>query len=119
MEESKKIEELQSRREFFKQAAKKALPIIGAIVLANVPLLSHAAEKDITGCEGCNSNCRSGCKTSCHMGCGNGCYVNCKAHTSSHGGSGCEYCSHLCNGCKGECNNTCSGSCVANNYTLF
>ncbi len=34
----KKNEKLQSRREFFKKAAKGALPILGAIVLAN-PLL--------------------------------------------------------------------------------
>lgn len=29
MEEKKKNEELQNRREFFKEAAKKALPILG------------------------------------------------------------------------------------------
>ena len=35
--ENKKKDELQNRREFFKRAAKGALPILGAIVLANVP----------------------------------------------------------------------------------
>ncbi|MBP5535462.1 MAG: hypothetical protein J6X62_01580 [Bacteroidales bacterium] len=39
MEEKKQNEEFKSRREFFKEAAKKALPIIGAIALASSTLL--------------------------------------------------------------------------------
>lgn len=35
MEKNKNNEELQSRREFFKKAAKSALPILGAVVLAS------------------------------------------------------------------------------------
>ena len=37
MEKNEKNEELQNRREFFKKAAKSALPILGAIVLAGSP----------------------------------------------------------------------------------
>ena len=37
MEKNKQNEELQSRREFFKKAAKSALPILGAVVLASAP----------------------------------------------------------------------------------
>ena len=39
-----KNEELQSRREFFKKAAKGALPILGAIILASNPVLAKAGE---------------------------------------------------------------------------
>ena len=42
MEKNKKNEELQSRREFFKQAAKGALPVLGAILLANTPSILKA-----------------------------------------------------------------------------
>ena len=45
MKKNEKNEELQSRREFFKKAAKGALPILGAIVLANAPAVINAAEK--------------------------------------------------------------------------
>ena len=38
MKKNERNEELQSRREFFKKAAKGALPILGAMVLANAPL---------------------------------------------------------------------------------
>lgn len=43
MKKNEKNEELQSRREFFKKAAKGALPILGAIVLANAPAVINAA----------------------------------------------------------------------------
>lgn len=81
-------EELQSRREFFKSAAKAALPVIGAIVLANVPEVVHAA--GITGCGGscrsyCTAQCQTTCKGLCDGGCGGGC------------GAGCT------NGCKNGC----------------
>ena len=48
--ENKKKDELQNRREFFKKAAKGALPILGAIVLANVPGILKAADAHGTGC---------------------------------------------------------------------
>ena len=50
MKKNEKNEELQSRREFFKKAAKGALPILGAIVLANAPAVINAAEKAPMGC---------------------------------------------------------------------
>lgn len=99
MEENKKTEELQSRREFFKQAAKKALPIIGAIALANVPLLSHAAEK-VENPMGCDWGCMYGCKGGCGRQCSTGC-------TNSCSGS----CDGACKGaCQGSCKGYCSGS---------
>ena len=50
MKKNEKNEELQSRREFFKKVAKGALPILGAIVLANAPAVINAAEKAPMGC---------------------------------------------------------------------
>lgn len=88
MKKTKKNEELQSRREFFKRAAKGALPILGAIVLAGTPGILNASESapmgcnnscynTCTGCRGtCVTNCAvhcSGCGTSCFKGCAAGC----------------------------------------------
>lgn len=87
-------EEIQSRREFFKKAAKGALPILGAVILASSPIISKAVEKESMGCssscyrscvgtcEGdCTSRCKdgcSGCGTSCQKGCANSCNGGCK-----------------------------------------
>ena len=46
MHNNKKNEELQTRREFFKKAAKGALPILGAIVLAGTPGILAVAKAD-------------------------------------------------------------------------
>lgn len=103
MEEKKKNEEIQSRREFFKKAAKGALPILGAIALANLPLLSEASETEVGwGCSyGCSGGCKSGCGQSCSFSCSGGCKGGC-------GGA----CSYGCqNTCKGTCQGRCSGGC--------
>lgn len=74
MHNNKKNEELQSRREFFKKAAKGALPILGAIVLANVPGVSQATQTmgcDYTcnvSCANCTGTCSALCMNSCHRG---------------------------------------------------
>ncbi len=58
MEKNEKNEELQNRREFFKKAAKSALPILGAIVLAGAPQILKATEKSPMGCNyGCAGAC--------------------------------------------------------------
>ena len=88
MKKNEKNEELQSRREFFKKAAKGALPILGAIVLANAPAVINAAEKAPMGCTGtCYGACYGGCK---------GCSTTCTGTCS--------------NGCRG-CSTTCTGGC--------
>ncbi len=84
----KENEELKSRRDFFKKAAKSALPIIGAVVLANSPIVSKAAETAM----GCGNYCSGGCYGAC-TGCGGGCANECVS------------------GCKGTCRHTCAGSC--------
>ena len=73
-------EELQSRREFFKKAAKTALPILGAIVLTSNPLTSKAA--NAMGCtiDACTATCMGSCKgtcRSCSAGCSRSCLSGC------------------------------------------
>ncbi len=95
-----KNEELQSRREFFKKAAKGALPILGAVLLANAPVIANAAEsKSPMGCRGtCTGSCHNSCK-----GCSTTCSGTCK--------NSCTSCSTTCSGgcknygCKGIAKN--------------
>ena len=65
-------EELQSRREFFKKAAKAALPVVGAVVLSSLPILKSEAA---TGCW--NADCEGSCNSGC-QGCQDSCYGSCK-----------------------------------------
>ena len=96
MSNSKKNEELQSRREFFKQAAKAALPVVGAAILASVPFVKSEA---VTFCGGtcqntCSGTCLQSCKGDCTGTCTTGCY----------------------NGCRNTCHGTCSGGCATSAY---
>lgn len=75
MNKNGKKEELQSRREFFKKAAKGALPILGAIVLANAPAFANAAKEAPVGCETCVGSCY-GCSGTCGGKC-QGCSKYC------------------------------------------
>lgn len=74
MDKKERNEEIQSRREFFKNAAKGALPILGAVLLANAPVIARAADSEAPmGCTGsCYSGCKNGC-TSCKYTCKGGC----------------------------------------------
>lgn len=88
---SNKNEELKSRRDFFKKAAKSALPILGAVVLSSTPLISKASETAM----GCNWDCSSSCRGGC-MGCSGSCT------------GGCQGCSGGCSdGCRYGCRNGC------------
>ena len=89
MDKKERNEEIQSRREFFKNAAKGALPILGAILLANAPVI--AREADAEAPMGCTGTCTGACYGSCK-----GCSTTCTG-TCSHG-------------CKG-CSTTCTGGC--------
>lgn len=91
MDKKGEKEEIQSRREFFKKAAKGALPILGAILLAQVPEVVKASNSPM----GCKYGCSSGCYKSCNTGCESSCYGTCK-----HGCEGCEYT------CSGGCKNS-------------
>ena len=91
MEEKNKREEIQSRREFFKKAAKAALPVVGAAILSSVLFMN--AEAAPSGCTGtCYGTCYGACK-----GCENTCSGTCK------------------NACEG-CEYTCSGTCKNGSY---
>ncbi len=92
MKNKKKNEELQSRRDFFKKAAKAALPVIGAVVLSAVPSIIKAEEEPLI-CYGCGGACSYGCGGVCSTGCSNSCSGTCSG------------------GCKGSCMQSCSGSC--------
>lgn len=108
MKRKDKNEELQSRRDFFKKAAKAALPILGAVVLSNIPSLGHAKENKTEtsetecycyGCVGgCQDTCYSTCVTTCQYTCVGGCNTTCAGT------------------CVGTCQGTCSGSCAYNSY---
>ena len=96
MEEENKKEEIQSRREFFKNAAKKGLPIVAAIALAGMPTVANAVESTTCkyGCvDGCADSCLTSCKTKCDSLCHDVCINTCKGE------------------CKGGCKDTCETSC--------
>lgn len=98
MKKNVKNEELQSRREFFKKAAKGALPILGAIVLASMPVVIHADAPSM----GCGSSCKGRCLGACSDGnCRLSCDNSCK-----------NTCAGTCrNGCLGGCKGNCQGTC--------
>ncbi len=111
MEKKNQNEELQSRREFFKKAAKGVLPILGAVVLAGTPLLSQAAKTTEASCY-CGGTCFANCHGSCSSGCLYGCQGQCRG--------GCAYsCKGACQGsCEGSCRGTCQGGCTGGCYGL-
>ena len=73
MKKNEKNEELQSRREFFKSAAKGALPILAFSVLGTSILTSCDKDDDkksdckacTNQCDGCGHGCTSDCSGSC------------------------------------------------------
>ncbi len=79
--------ELQSRRDFFKNAAKAALPIIGAVMLSANPAIAKTIEAT-----GCDYTCKTSCQNDCYGSCKYGCKTTCKGT------------------CSGSCKNTCSYS---------
>ena len=87
MEKKNKKEEIQSRREFFKKAAKGTLPILGAVMLSALPLNRADAQWGCTscsgGCEGCNDSCYGSCRGGCGSGCAYGCTGTCHAVCAS------------------------------------
>ena len=72
MKQKKTNVELQSRREFFKKAAKTAMPVVGAMVMASLP--SNLFATNSTSCKGCTGGCTGGCSS-----CTGSCFGSCKA----------------------------------------
>lgn len=91
MKENEKNEELQSRREFFKNAAKTALPIL--VVAALGPALL-SCEKDeeskSSNSSGCNNNCSGSCSKSCSGSCDGGCSGDCDDGCTADCWNGCD-----------------------------
>ena len=125
MEENKN-EELQSRREFFKKAAKTALPILAAVTLGPTLLTGCNEGYDEWAPQGsggvgsasgdpnaaqtstdCNGDCKGKCKGSCTGTCNTGCSVTCYKECTSCKGSCKSSCTKLC---KDNCNNVCKGT---------
>ena len=78
MQKNKKNEELQSRREFFKNAAKGALPILALTVLG--PSILSSCEKDDDdddNGDSCKGSCKGSCKISCSGSCSGACISDC------------------------------------------
>lgn len=91
--------EIQSRREFFKSATKKVLPILGAVTLPQILFSKNIKEESL------ETDCNWGCSSGCKGGCGRVCSYNC---TNS--------CAGGCDGsCKGYCMGSCKRSCYRNN----
>jgi CXXX repeat radical SAM target protein len=68
MNEKNKQEEIQTRREFFKKAAKATLPVLGAVVLSSIPFAETKADyvNFYTGeCTGCSGSCQQSCSGTC------------------------------------------------------
>lgn len=84
--ENNKNNETQNRREFFKEAARKALPILGVVALMSNPVVAKAIENEAT-------SCKSGCTGSCDYTCSGTCVGACSQQ------------------CKGSCKGTCSATC--------
>lgn len=130
MEKNKKNEELQSRREFFKKAAKGALPILGALALTMNPVLVKAAESSLTktpmgcnrqdctnsciqSCSSCTGTCRGDCTGRCSGACKSSCTGTCKEDCKSD-------CSWTCIGsCRKSCLNTCRTGCEGSAYSNY
>ena len=119
MEENKnREEELQSRREFFKKAAKAALPILGAVVLSGAaPQILNAATPPYN-CDGtCNSTCYGACDGGCERSCKSTCSISCEGRSAGSSGYGCHGCDSYCfSNCSGTCEKHCNGSCSGNGY---
>jgi len=119
MKEKKQNEEIQSRREFFKQAAKKALPVIGAIALASSPIALQAHNVDMGYCSHCSDDCTNGCSNGCSRSCRTDCQINCKGVSSTVVGS-CKSCENYCGGgCQNSCSHRCDGSCSGSSYKVL
>lgn len=84
----KNDESLESRRDFFKKAAKAALPILGFVALAGAPQILGAAESTKTGCDytcklSCQNDCYGTCRHTCKTRCTGSCVGYCRYGCSS------------------------------------
>lgn len=101
--ENRDPEEILSRREFFKSAVKKALPILGTVAVVGLMI---AKPTEVKARRSCGGECSNGCTSNdCLSSCMNGCKGTCSGCSGSCSGS-CSGCSGGCTGCKGSCEYT-------------
>lgn len=94
------FEELESRRSFFCNAAKKALPFLSLAFLSSPFVAMASNNSSESGC-----SCTGGCSTACQEECAYGCYTTCE-------GSCKDGCQSTCLGnCRGDCMGGCMISC--------
>ena len=67
---------LQGRREFFKNAARKALPLF-AVALIGPALFSSCTKEESHSCKDCSGSCKTGCSGDCYYGCTGDCDSGC------------------------------------------
>lgn len=107
-----KKQELQSRRDFFKKATLKTLPILGCLLASQIPLQVKAEPSMwcmYGSCMGtcfrtCLGSCQ-GCRFSCMDQCINECVDSCRGGCNDACAKGC----HIY--CKGTCKGTCYAFC--------
>lgn len=100
MQKNKKNEELQSRREFFKKAAKGLLPMIGTITLGPIVFTSCSKDDhDENGCSDCTALCSNNCSSTCQ------------------GTSSLPDCSDCASSCESSCANSCSTACTGSSHS--
>ncbi len=86
--------ELKNRREFFKEAARKSLPILGMAVLATIaPIALQSCKKEsVNHCvDACTNACKTTCKSTCVGSCSNQCTTGCKGSCKTGCGKNCKY----------------------------
>ena len=106
-EQRKKQNELQTRREFFKKAAKNTLPILSTMLFVCAPTIMKAKE---VAPQWCRFGCAGFCAGQCYATCFGSCYTTC---------SGCVgFCKVQCIGCTGTCHATCLNACVQSCHIL-
>ncbi len=112
------MKHLQNRRDFFKEASEKMLPVLGLAILVPTPFFT-SCRKD-PSCAECSSSCSSSCsESSTNSGCSScstGCSSSCGEACSSGCGSSCaEACSRSCGeACSSNCSNECANECSSN-----
>lgn len=90
------------RRDFFKNASKRILPMMGIIASLILPM-PKAKAMPLNKLD-CNGQCKASCANTCQNRCFASCYeAYCKA-----------LCANSCvSNCRGDCKLSCAGSCQA------
>lgn len=108
-----KKSELQTRRDFFKKATLRILPLFGVVAAFISPYKLKAASQ--YGCGwSCLYSCMGQCINTCYMSCVSQCAIMCG--NSCRGG-----CNDMCAiNCQGGCNTQCHSTCLNTcNNTCF